>query len=229
MQGNKKINDYFDNIYCLNRDGRPDRWSNMTAKFDNLDLKVQRFSAYDSGSELVIEKFKNEKKGSRIRNIGEMGCLISHYKIIEDAIDKKYKSILVFEDDAIFHKEFSTRIKILEELPPWDVLLLGCSELKFKTIKKELVGKKYYKPTHSSYGAFAYAIKDHIFKELLEEYKNFKYPADVNLMKIFKRNKAYILYPNLVIANLTDSNIRPAYNQSEESINRGWDLSEYDI
>ena len=35
-----------------------------------------------------------------------IGCTLSHRAVIQDAKDKKYKNILVFEEDAILHKNF---------------------------------------------------------------------------------------------------------------------------
>ncbi len=57
-----------------------------------------------------------------------IGCTLSHRSVIQDAKDKKYKNILVFEEDAILHKNFKELFsKNLNELKdtPWDILYLG--------------------------------------------------------------------------------------------------------
>jgi len=57
-----------------------------------------------------------------------VGCALSHRSVIEIAKKKGYKNVLVFEEDAVFHKDFRNLfIKNTEELKkiPWDILYLG--------------------------------------------------------------------------------------------------------
>jgi GR25 family glycosyltransferase involved in LPS biosynthesis len=57
-----------------------------------------------------------------------VGCGLSHRGVIQEAKNKGYKKILVFEEDAIFHKDFSLHFdKNINELKKieWDVCYLG--------------------------------------------------------------------------------------------------------
>ena len=57
-----------------------------------------------------------------------IGCALSHRAIIKEARIKKYKNILVFEEDALLHADFrSLYDKNTEELKGsnWDILYLG--------------------------------------------------------------------------------------------------------
>lgn len=72
--------DYFDGIYCINLDKRPDRWELAQKEFDKLGIKVERFSAIEN-------------------NFGHHGCRDSHIGVIKLAKERNQKNILVFEDD----------------------------------------------------------------------------------------------------------------------------------
>ncbi len=71
------------------------------------------------------EKLKapaNFKQGNNV-----WACLQSHRRAIEDAINDGIESLLVLEDDAIFHPQFSERaLKFLTDIPgDWEFAFLG--------------------------------------------------------------------------------------------------------
>ncbi len=68
-----------------------------------------------------------------------IGCALSHRSVIQEAKDRKYKNILVFEEDAVLHKNFKELFsKNLNELKntPWDILYLGACVWNPKPPKK---------------------------------------------------------------------------------------------
>jgi|TARA_R110001606_G_scaffold343773_1_gene492361 GR25 family glycosyltransferase involved in LPS biosynthesis len=77
--------DITDKIYCINLDRRTDRWQSVIEEFTKIGLKdkVERVSAVEASP-------------------GIKGCTFSHYNIIKQAKENKYKSILIFEDDVEF-------------------------------------------------------------------------------------------------------------------------------
>lgn len=77
--------DYFDEIYCINLDSRPDRWQHAQAEFKKAGIedRVQRFSAIKE-------------------NDGRVGVIKSNLAIVKMAKEKKLKNVLVFEDDVEF-------------------------------------------------------------------------------------------------------------------------------
>ena len=44
------MSDFFDKIYCINLDRRPDRWERVSKQFNELSLDVERFPAYNGNS-----------------------------------------------------------------------------------------------------------------------------------------------------------------------------------
>jgi len=68
-----------------------------------------------------------------------IGCALSHRAVIQESKDKKYKNVLVFEEDAIFHKNFKVLFhKNINELKnaQWDILYLGACVWNPKPPKK---------------------------------------------------------------------------------------------
>jgi Glycosyltransferase family 25 (LPS biosynthesis protein) len=63
---------------------------------------------------------------------GAWGCLMSHLRIAQDALQDGLKSYLVFEDDVVFSDDFCERLpKLMETLKDakWDQLYLGGQHL----------------------------------------------------------------------------------------------------
>ena len=63
--------------------------------------------------------------------IGGDGNISSHYKLIKDHCNKRnYNKLLcIFEDDIEFCKDFSNRLKYIEDnfiSQEWDIFYLGC-------------------------------------------------------------------------------------------------------
>jgi GR25 family glycosyltransferase involved in LPS biosynthesis len=86
--------------------------------------KIIVFEGID-GQKEVIPKWWELSKGA-------WGCYLSHLSIIEYCLKNKVKSVLIFEDDAIFNKNFNYEIKkALNSLPKdWEMCYLGGQHLK---------------------------------------------------------------------------------------------------
>ncbi len=76
----------FDAIYCINLDAATERWQRMRRRFALLGIaeRVRRFAAVATP------------------NSHHVGCALSHRAIVEQAARQGLRSVLVFEDDAIF-------------------------------------------------------------------------------------------------------------------------------
>ena len=103
---------FVDNIYCINLDSRKDRWQEAASSFGALGTAehVSRVSA-------VVKGDPRE------------GCRLSHIWCINDAIEKGYTNILIFEDDVLFLEknapEFDQVISFLQENNQWELFYLG--------------------------------------------------------------------------------------------------------
>lgn len=120
--------DFFDAIYCINLSREKERWLRMQRRLRRLGIlhRVRRFDAIDTP------------------DLHHIGCALSHRKIVEEARDKGYRSVLVLEDDVLFHdKTLDSLRQSLTELEgqEWSVFYLGGMKW----------GKKYNKLPHCSY------------------------------------------------------------------------------
>jgi GR25 family glycosyltransferase involved in LPS biosynthesis len=114
------MSDFFDKIYCINLDRRPDRWEKVSKQFNELSLKVERFPAYNGNS-------LSPHKHYQINN-GEVGCFMSHYRILEKIISStEGTNFLILEDDVEFCKNFNSLLEDhLKQLPEdWDMVYLS--------------------------------------------------------------------------------------------------------
>lgn len=214
-----KINDYFDKIYCLNLDRRPDRLQSMKKRFDHFGIEFTRIKAFDA-LQMTDPEFKKFKRYKSISK-KELCCTLGHSAIYRDALHNGYSRVLVFEDDAMFVENFSKRIQQIEELD-WNLVLLGSSNYK----KIPSVSNGFYHPVHD-WGAFAYGINKECFEQLLEWNETEGYDvADHLTIRYFERQreKCFVFFPNICIADVSDSDMRPAQSQSKISKLVKWNL-----
>jgi hypothetical protein len=109
--------DYFEKIYCINLDSRPDRWEQFLkfAKELGIEDRVERISA------VVRDDVKDPK----------YGCLLSHYTIMKSSKENNLKNYFVFEDDASFlYKDFNWWSKYVSGFNNKEKLKLSIDELK---------------------------------------------------------------------------------------------------
>lgn len=114
--------DAFDAVYIISRLLRPDRWKRCVATFEGNDWifkKPIRVEAID-GNSIEIPKTWNA-------SVGAYGCLRSHIKVYDLAIESGYKKILVFEDDFILTRQFQSKFyDFFSNVPDdWQALWLG--------------------------------------------------------------------------------------------------------
>jgi len=110
-QGDNPFN-FFDAIYCLNLDKRPDRWTASLRRFSRLKItaRVERFAAIPTPDNHHV------------------GCARSWRVMIATARNRGLRNFLGLEDDAVFLDDTVEILrKALAELDglPWDLLYLG--------------------------------------------------------------------------------------------------------
>jgi glycosyl transferase family 25 len=119
--------DYFDEIYCINLEHRPERWKQAQREFDKVGIvdRVRRFDA-------IYDK-ENPKRG----------CYESHMGGIRLAHKRKLKNVLIFEDDVTFldcysEQKFSKSIETLKT-KEWDFFYIG-------GLEKRIFPRRGYRP-----------------------------------------------------------------------------------
>jgi GR25 family glycosyltransferase involved in LPS biosynthesis len=168
---------------------------------------------------------------NQIVNKGQFGCLQSHINILKDALEKNYETILILEDDVIFSKEaqkqFERITKIQSTRPNWNIIYLGASQHNWKNIKMK--DDFYY--AQLTTGSFAYIVRMSFYQILLNEFEKRLKPVDNYLIDIQKTyyKSLFVMFPNIMICNLEESNIGLNRNQKVFSNKFKWSLEEYNI
>lgn len=142
-----EINEYFDHVYCINLDRRPDKWDICAAEFAKHRLDVERFSA----------TWGHDLPRHATLMPGEVGCLKSHERVLRDMLSRKFERVLILEDDVEFVPNLQHRFSELEMLIPrtWDMLYFGGSHLNKPTPINWGVAKITKTYTTSSYAITA--------------------------------------------------------------------------
>jgi Glycosyltransferase family 25 (LPS biosynthesis protein) len=118
--------DFFDRVVCINLDRRPERWARFqdNQKASGWPFRpVERFRAVD-GKRVPPPRWWRAGASA-------WGCLQSHARILEQALQDGVESLLILEDDAVLPDDFVSRVgKFLELVPEdWDAIMLGGQHL----------------------------------------------------------------------------------------------------
>lgn len=119
------LKDYFGKAYVLNLDCCPERWDKFqetAAEAGITGFERVRAVHGDSCPHPAFWRAGN----------GAWGCLMSHLRVLQDALMDNLDSFVVFEDDACFSKDFATRLpKVMKELSKheWHQFYLGGQHL----------------------------------------------------------------------------------------------------
>jgi GR25 family glycosyltransferase involved in LPS biosynthesis len=174
---------------------------------------------------VVVEKISSDLYNS-LRNAdtfiskSELGCCLSHLWCLSQIIINDYENAIIFEDDIILHKNFENEfISIYNDCTmnnkKLDFMLLGAHDYNFSKTNFNNVKNKLYRPQtqaqtqKSLYGAHAnyYSVTGAkaIFKLRTTEISFF----DNEYMLMFDHfyNSSYVCYPNLVVTNVSTSEL----------------------
>jgi GR25 family glycosyltransferase involved in LPS biosynthesis len=120
--GTVDLKTFYDAVYIINRAERTDRWLSCQKQFMSTNWPFQdpiRVEAVE-GDSLQIPKGWD---GS----VGAYGCLQSHIKVCDLAIQSGHSKVLILEDDFRLVGNFPTRLaKFIQHVPgDWDGIWLG--------------------------------------------------------------------------------------------------------
>lgn len=185
----KTLNDYFQEIHCINLDKRTDRWEECLNEFNKHNLKVNRFSAV-YGKEVDTIPGLTE---------GQTGAVLSHKKLIQHAKDNSLENILILEDDVEFDENLNSRFfELIDRVPDdWDMLYFGGNHKANNPYCRGILKKvddNVFRVTNCL-AIHAYAIRKNIYDEALNSFKG--RPADDSLVELQYNVNCYIIRPHL--------------------------------
>jgi GR25 family glycosyltransferase involved in LPS biosynthesis len=170
------IKDFVDKIYCINLKKRRDRKLFMLHQGKEHNLNITFFDA-----------IYNKK--------GWIGCLKSHLEILKMARKKKYKKILILEDDCDIKSDL-----ILKEKPPkdWEMIYLGGQVKQILEDNHFEVKEKFYVKANIL-STHAMIINHTVYDKLINLIIKCERPIDQTYANYHYNKKCYITNPMMII------------------------------
>lgn len=252
------IHHYFDHIYVINLGKRLDRRVEMIQKLNKYRIRAEIFSAVDGYSfenQQEFSDFYKQPVGSHgthslekelmkkmIPSPGAWGYLKTYKSILSDAARKKYRKILCFDDDVLFRSDFENVMETgLKQIPSsWKLFYLGATQHAWDEInnykdpgQSSTVDPKkpaYYHPVETD-GSFAVGIDHSVFDEILKELELMNCAFDSGALRALQQKyprECFVITPNLVIADVRQSDIGVERDQAVMAKKLRWDMSIYD-
>jgi GR25 family glycosyltransferase involved in LPS biosynthesis len=194
------INKYFDNTYLINLDRRADRLEKANLLKGKYNFEFERFQAIDG---LLFEgEFENNTNLRYNKFASALNKTI--IKILEDAIIKKYSSILICEDDIEFNSGYLNIlnkgiIKFPEHIRPF----------KFLTNNIGII--------REANACHSVGINSKNFKLLIDELKKDDKPFDLILREVLqKKNNSFCIFPNVTYQYSGISDIEGGFLDAEK-------------
>ena len=130
--------EYFDRIYCISLNERPDRRADAKIQFAKIGL-------LDKVEFVIVKKHPHNS---------EQGIFESHMSCIKKGIRAGAKNIVVFEDDILFERFSPAGLKncveFLSTNPHWHALFFGCLvSCSKRTDHKSVLKVKYRSLAHA--------------------------------------------------------------------------------
>lgn len=232
------VNNLVDQVYYINLDSRPDRQFFMERRFSNFGIRSKRISALNGKTwngiiSNFLKRHSKEWYHPSTTIPGYLTCTYSHLLAIQDALCHGYKTILIFEDDAILHKDFNHYFNLVfEEIKKkeidWDIIYLGHYSrtfsyltnneeysLKNTELKEErlLFSSKELNLRPWGSHCILYSDNNGLFNSLLNDY-NINIPTlgvidQHNIEKDFtdKERKHFCCFPQLAIQTISKCSI----------------------
>lgn len=251
-----EVNSYFDHVYVVNLKRRQDRRLEMIQKLTRLNIRAEFFDAVDGYTDENMSEFKEylespidpdkahaleiKLKRKVIYSAGAWGTLKTYRNLLNDAKKRGFKRILCLQDDAVFARQFEEKFKEAINIVPedWKMLYLGASQHGWedgadliKPDNKAEGSLDYYIPLNTD-GAFAIGINHTVFDFLMGEIDKMNCSFDAGPMRAATkefREECYVIDPNIIIADVKESDIRIARKQNEFARAVGWNMDYYDF
>ena len=178
---------YFDKVYVINLDRRPDRFETFEKELSKYDIQhVEKFSAID-GSTI-------ENNNSPILS-GELGVLESHLEIIKKCKEENVKNVLILEDDVYFTDEVLNLDEYMAKVPSdWDFIYFGGNHVYGQ--KPEMLNDKIIK-LNFTVALQCVAINNSMFEIIEMVLSKKQKQVDAYYAELHNRFNAYGFYPNM--------------------------------
>ena len=114
------LEEEFPHIVFLNLGKRGDRRIALEDEFERHSIDAERIAAINQRS---VKDSRGFEKRSRY------ACCLTKRIAIRKAIQNDWPSILILEDDVVFHPELRERLSVIRMPPDWGLFYFGCFHL----------------------------------------------------------------------------------------------------
>lgn len=189
-------------IYLINLPHRIDRLKIAKKQFEQAGIEYTVFPAIDAKRMGI--------RGMNIENQGLIGCYLSHFFILQEAVINKYERIAIFEDDIIFVPDFKSKFEnAFAQVPAkWELLYLGYYERLGRNGFKIQIEENVVIPK-DTWGTHGFMIQNDGIKKMWEKLKTIKTHIDVQISQdIVPSLYTYCIYPALCHQSGSKSDIK---------------------
>lgn len=219
-------NEYFDEVYVLNLERRLDKWTSISSRLKREKITATRFLGVDGANLGIKGEFdyiKQKNQPSKIKTVGAYAILksfISLYNMILN--NRKLKRVLIFEDDVLFHHNFSTLfLSSISSIPNWNMWYLGGSQYSVNDSDKINDNFSYAKNIDGNYSI---AVQSSFIPAILSELNKLILPADSAIkdnLQINKNNNIIVSTPFLCSHDYGYSD-NWNFNFTEDYVKESW-------
>lgn len=182
-------------------------------------------------------QFMESKLGRKaIQTPGAWGYLLSYISILNEAIRNDFSRILIFDDDLLLHRDFKEEFARLMLLAPnhWRMIKLGAMQHHWESSWITWRNDSFYHCNGSSIASHAVVMDCKIFLPLLYYCQKMDMPVDegaiFHIQNVYA-NQCGVFYPNLVIQDVSDSDINSSALSHDEMSRKNnifrWDFDTY--
>lgn len=179
-----------DRTYLINLPHRADRLRIAKAQFEKAGIELPTIFPAIDAKRLGI-------KGVKEDNQGLIGCFLSHYFILQEAIINGWKRIAIFEDDVLLMPNFKDILNtaIFEVPDKWELLYLGYYERSGEA--KVQVSQNITIPKNT-WGTHAYMVQGSGIKKMYDNLQTIRSHIDVQISEdIVPKLYTYCVSPAL--------------------------------
>jgi GR25 family glycosyltransferase involved in LPS biosynthesis len=202
----EKIN--IEYIFVINLKKDYMRRKKISKLFEKYNITNFEFFDAINGNDYEKEYNEVKKNGSKIKSIGHYGCLKSHLQVLKISKNRKYKNILILEDDIFFNENIIQKIQNIE-IPYTDIIYLGGISKYVKMFYDEYAYAKHI------YGCFGYLVKNTCFDKIIKLYETKENCIDIMLSHLQYQNN-YVVLNNYVLTNIENTNTSKKTNNYME-------------
>ena len=203
-----------DKVFIINLDKRVYRMENMKTLMDDLYIKNwERFPAIrPKFKEIGLPLYSGYTRFQKLNKKyvkGSVGCKLSHLEVLKIAKDKKYKRILILEDDVVFEgnmKHIRIAFKEMIDNFRWDMFYLGLN----KPVSKEISDLVFLNRVQKGLCTHAYIVNGNSYNKIINILEKSNKQIDITYQEHFNKLNCFTM-PNQFRQNKSFSDINRSF------------------